>query len=231
MEGISRSRTLLLQPGNSSGYGVFMSKIQPNPTLTLASTSPFRKELLERLGMEFGVIAPGVDETAHPDEAGQDLARRLSTEKATAVAETLPTGLVIGSDQVAVLGDEILGKPRDRADAIRQLTLSSGRELSLYTGLALINAATGALQQDVISYRVRYRDLSLVQIEQYLDLDEPYGCCGSLRAESLGIALLNELCGPDPTALIGLPLISLVEMLNVEGIDVLRSRASANLHG
>ena len=231
MEGISRSRTLLLQPGNSSGYGVFMSKIQPNPTLTLASTSPFRKKLLERLGIDFGVVAPGVDETAHPGEAGQDLARRLSTEKASAVAATLPTGLVIGSDQVAVLGDEILGKPRDRADAIRQLTLSSGRELSLYTGLALINAATGALQQDVISYRVRYRDLSLVQIEQYLDLDEPYGCCGSLRAESLGIALLNELCGPDPTALIGLPLISLVEMLNVEGIDVLRSRASANLHG
>ena len=231
MEGISRSRTLLLQPGNSSGYGVFMSKIQPNPTLTLASTSPFRKELLERLGMEFGVIAPGADETAHPGEAGQDLARRLSTEKASAVAATLPTGLVIGSDQVAVLGDEILGKPRDRTDAIRQLTLSSGRELRLYTGLALINAATRAIQQDVISYRVRYRDLSLVQIEQYLDLDEPYGCCGSLRAESLGIALLNELCGPDPTALIGLPLISLVEMLNVEGIDVLRSRASANLHG
>ena len=208
-----------------------MSKIQPNPTLTLASTSPFRKELLERLGMEFGVVAPGVDETARPGEAGQDLARRLSREKASAVATTQPSGLVIGSDQVAVLGDEILGKPRDRADAIRQLTSSSGRELSLYTGLALINAATGAVQQDVISYRVRYRDLSLAQIEQYLDLDEPYGCCGSLRAESLGIALLNDLSGPDPTALIGLPLISLVKMLNVEGIDVLGSRASANLHG
>lgn len=231
MEGMSRSRTLLSQPANSSGFGVFMSKIQPNPTLTLASTSPFRKELLERLGIEFGVVAPGVDEAAHPGEAGQDLARRLSTEKASAVAATLPSGLVIGSDQVAVLGHEILGKPRDRADAIRHLTLSSGRELSLYTGLALINAATGALQQDVISYRVRYRDLSLAQIEQYLDLDEPYGCCGSLRAESLGIALLNDLSGPDPTALIGLPLISLVEMLNVEGIDVLGSRGSANLHG
>ena len=161
-----------------------MSKIQPNPTLTLASTSPFRKKLLERLGIDFGVVAPGVDETAHPDEAGQGLERRLSTEKASAVAETLPTGLVIGSDQVAVLGDEILGKPRDRADAIRQLTLSSGRELSLYTGLALINAATGALQQDVISYRVRYRELSLAQIEQYLDLDEPYGCCGTDRPAS-----------------------------------------------
>ena len=142
-----------------------MSKIQPNPTLTLASTSPFRKELLERLGMKFSVVAPGVDETAHPGEAGQELARRLSTEKASAVAATLPSGLVVGSDQVAVLGDEILGKPRDRADAIRQLTLSSGRELSLYTGRPLIIAIRGATQQVVIPYRVRSHDLSLAQIE------------------------------------------------------------------
>ena len=208
-----------------------MSKKQPTPPLTLASTSPFRKELLKRLGIEFSVVSPGVDEAPNPGEDGRALALRLSIAKAQAVAATTRKGLIIGSDQVAVLENDILGKPRDRADAIRQLTLSSGRELNLYTGLALINAATGGLQQDVISYRVRYRELSLAQIEQYLDLDEPYGCCGSLRAESLGIALLTELSGPDPTALIGLPLISLVEMLNVEGIDVLGSGASANLHG
>ena len=154
---------------------------------------------------------------------------RLSVAKAKAIAATSQTGLVIGSDQVAVLGNEILGKPRDREDAIRQLTLSSGREMRLYTGLALANAATGIVQQDVVSYRVLYRTLSLGQIEQYLDLDEPYGCCGSLRAESLGIALLKELSGPDPSALIGLPLISLVGMLNVEGIDVLNSRHSVDM--
>ena len=206
-----------------------MSKNQPIPRLTLASTSPFRKELLKRLGIQFSVAAPGVDETAHPGEDGRALALRLSVAKAKAIAATSQTGLVIGSDQVAVLGNEILGKPRDREDAIRQLTLSSGREMRLYTGLALANAATGIVQQDVVSYRVLYRTLSLPQIEQYLDLDEPYGCCGSLRAESLGIALLKELSGPDPSALIGLPLISLVGMLNVEGIDVLNSRHSVDM--
>ena len=206
-----------------------MSKKQPIPPLTLASTSPFRRELLKRLGIQFTVAAPGVDETANPEEDGRALALRLSIAKARAVAATSRTGLVIGSDQVAVLGNSILGKPRDRTDAIRQLTLSSGREMHLYTGLALANAATGVVQQDVVSYRVIYRKLSLRQIERYLDLDEPYGCCGSLRAESLGIALLKELSGPDPSALIGLPLISLVEMLNVEGVDVLDSGQSANL--
>ena len=206
-----------------------MSKKQPTPFLTLASTSPFRKELLKRLGMQFSVAAPGVDETANPGEDGHALALRLSIAKAQAIAATSRAGLVIGSDQVAVLGNEILGKPRDRADAIRQITLSSGREMHLYTGLALANAATGVVQQDVVSYRVFYRTLSLRQIEQYLDLDEPYGCCGSLRMESLGIALLKELSGPDPTALIGLPLISLVEMLKIEGVDVLDSGQSTNL--
>ena len=205
-----------------------MSKNRPIPSLTLASTSPFRKELLKRLGIQFTVAAPGVDETATPGEDGRALALRLSIAKAKAISATSQTGLVIGSDQVAVLGNEILGKPRDRTDAIRQLTLSSGREMNLYTGLALANAASGFVQQDVVSYRVVYRTLSLRQIEQYLDLDEPYGCCGSLRAESLGIALLKELSGPDPSALIGLPLISLVSMLNVEGIDVLSSRHSTN---
>ena len=206
-----------------------MSKNQPIPRLTLASTSPFRKELLKRLGIQFSVAAPGVDETANSGEDGRDLALRLSVAKAKAIAATSQTGLVIGSDQVAVLGNEILGKPRNREDAIRQLTLSSGREMRLYTGLALANAATGIVQQDVVSYRVLYRTLSLPQIEQYLDLDEPYGCCGSLQAESLGIALLKELSGPDPSALIGLPLISLVGMLNVEGIDVLDSRHSVDV--
>ena len=218
-----------MQPGNCSGFDVFMSKNQPIPLLTLASTSPFRKKLLKRLGIEFSVAAPGVDETANPGEDGRALALRLSIAKAQAIAATIQKGLVIGSDQVAVLGNEVLGKPRDRADAIRQLTLSSGREMHLYTGLALANAATGIVQQDVVSYRVFYRTLSLKQIEEYLDLDEPYGRCGSLRAESLGIALLKELSGPDPSALIGLPLISLVEMLNAEGVDVLDSDHSMHL--
>ena len=126
-----------------------MSKKQPTPPLTLASTSPFRKELLKRLGVEFSVVSPGVDEAANPGEEGRALALRLSIAKAQAVAATTRKGLIVGSDQVAVLGNDILGKPRDRADAIRQLTLSSGREMHLYTGLALVNAATGVVQQDV----------------------------------------------------------------------------------
>lgn len=201
-----------------------MSKIKLDPPLILASTSPFRRELLSRLGLEFEVIPPRVEEDALSGENGQDLALRLSGEKANAVAAGINDGLVIGSDQVAVLGQEILGKPVDRPDAVRQLTISSGREMELYTGLTVVNAASGTVQQDVISYRVKYRDLTPDQIERYLDLDAPFGCCGSLRAESLGIALLRELSGPDPSALIGLPLISLVEMLAREGIDVLARR-------
>ena len=198
-----------------------MSKIKTDTPLILASTSSFRRELLSRLGLEFEVKPPGVEEGAFPEEKGQDLALRLSGEKAKAVAADIDHGLVIGSDQVAVLGNEILGKPVDRPDAIRQLAISSGREMELYTGLTLVNAASGAVQQDVVAYRVKYRDLTRGQIEHYLDLDKPFGCCGSLRAESLGIALLRELTGPDPSALIGLPLISLVQMLEREGIDVL----------
>ena len=201
-----------------------MSKIKPDPPLILASTSSFRRELLSRLGLEFEVTPPGVDEGARLGESSRDLALRLSGEKANAVAADIGDGLVIGSDQVAVLGKEILGKPLDRPDAIRQLTISSGREMELYTGLTLINAASGTVQQDVITYRVKYRDLTRNQIDHYLDLDAPFGCCGSLRAESLGIALLRELSGPDPSALIGLPLISLVQMLEREGIDVLARR-------
>ena len=201
-----------------------MSKIKPDPPLILASTSSFRRELLSRLGLEFEVTPPGVGEVARLGESAPDLALRLSGEKANAVAANIGDGLVIGSDQVAVLGKEILGKPLDRPDAIRQLTISSGREMELYTGLTLINAASGTVQQDVITYRVKYRDLTRDQIEHYLDLDAPFGCCGSLRAESLGIALLRELSGPDPSALIGLPLISLVQMLEREGIDVLARR-------
>ena len=227
MKGMGRSRRLQSQPANFSGFGDLMSKIEPDPPLILASTSPFRRELLARLDLEFEVTPPGVDETALSGEDAQALALRLSKEKASAVAATINHGLVIGSDQVAVLGAEILGKPLDRADAIRQLTMASGREMQLYTGLTLINAASGTVQQDVVAYRVMYRDLTSDQIEQYLDLDAPFGCCGSLRAESLGIALLRELSGPDPSALIGLPLISLVKMLDREGIDVLARNRSA----
>jgi len=227
MKGMVRSRRLQSQPVNFSGFGDLMSKIEADPPLILASTSPFRRELLARLGLEFEVTPPGVDETALSGEDAQGLALRLSKEKASAVAATINHGLVIGSDQVAVLGAEILGKPLDRADAIRQLTMASGREMHLYTGLTLVNAASGTVQQDVVAYRVMYRDLTPDQIEQYLDLDAPFGCCGSLRAESLGIALLRELSGPDPSALIGLPLISLVEMLDREGIDVLARNRSA----
>ena len=224
---MGRSQGLHSQPDNFSGFGDLMSKIERDHPLILASTSLFRKELLSRLGLEFEVVPPELEEDTLPGEDGRGLALRLSAGKANAVAATMEKGLVIGSDQVAVLDGEIFGKPHDRADAIRQLTMSSGREMQLYTGVALVNAATGRVQRDVVSYLAKYRELTRDQIEHYLDIDTPFGCCGSLRAESLGIALLRELSGPDPSALIGLPLIRLVEMLEREGVEVIPNSRSA----
>ncbi len=199
----------------------FMSKTNQIPKLTLASSSPYRKELLARLGLPFAVQAPDIDESPNPGESGRALVIRLALEKAMAVATQLPEGLIIGSDQVAVNAGQIIGKPRDRDDAIAQLTQASGREICLYTGVALINAACGRTQSDVVIYRVRYRTLNPRQIVHYLDLEQPYGCCGSLRSEGLGIALLDSIRGDDPSALIGLPLIRLIGMLEAEGVELI----------
>lgn len=187
--------------------------------LILASSSPFRRELLQRLMIPFDVELPDIDETPLHNESAVALVRRLSMQKAQIVAHQHEQALVIGSDQVAVHNDEIIGKPRSHEHAVRQLKTASGQRIVLYTGLALVNTQTGSTQSDVIPYQVKFKTLSADQIEHYLQKEKPYGCSGSLRADGLGIALLEKFEGDDPTALIGLPLIRLVSMLEAEGVS------------
>ena len=189
--------------------------------LLLASTSPYRRELLARLCLPFETVSPEVDEAAGADEAPADLVRRLSQAKARAGARRQPASLVIGSDQVAVIGDEILGKPDTHAAAHAQLSRLSGEVVTFLTGLALYNDASGRMQSDVVPFRVHFRTLTASQIEHYLEREQPYDCAGSFKSEGLGIALFERMEGDDPTALIGLPLIRLVKMLEKEGLAVL----------
>lgn len=189
--------------------------------LVLASSSPFRRELLSRLKLPFDVIVPDVDETAQPNETPQALVERLAVAKARAVVARAPHALVIGSDQVAVYDGVIVGKPHTHANAVRQLQSAAGRTVMLYTGLALVNAASGRVQSEVVPFGVTFRALTDAQIERYLRKEQPYGCAGSVRSEGLGIALLERFEGDDPNALIGLPLIRLVRMLENEGVAVL----------
>jgi len=187
--------------------------------LILGSSSPYRKALLEKLGIAFECLSPEIDESALPGETPVELVERLSIAKAKEVAKSHPNALIIGSDQVAVLDDEIIGKPVNHQAAVKQLKQASGREVHLYSGLCLYNSGNGKLQYCVEPYSVVFRNLSLEQIELYLKKDQPYQCAGSLKSETLGIAMLSKLQGDDPNALIGLPLIRLVDMLLNEGID------------
>jgi septum formation protein len=189
-------------------------------SLVLASSSPFRKELLSRLGLPFETYSPDIDETALANETPQQLVERLAISKAKAVLQQFPTSLIIGSDQVSVLDGHIVGKPKDHQDAVKQLTEASGKEVKLYTGLCLFNAVTGNIQHAVETYKVQFRELHAKQIERYLQRDQPYGCAGSLKAESLGISLLKSLEGNDPNTLIGLPLIRLTDMLLEEQVQL-----------
>ena len=193
----------------------------PHPPLILASRSPFRRVLLERLGIPFTTAKPNTDETRQPHEPPQDLVMRLAEEKAKAVAASHPDALVIGSDQVACIDDMVLGKPGDRERAIEQLTRSSGKAVIFYTGLCLLNAATGRAQVHCEPFRVHFRTLSPDQIAGYVDREQPFSCAGSFKSEALGIALFERLDGDDPNALVGLPLIRLIAMLEAEGIDPL----------
>ena len=172
------------------------------------------------------MVAPNVREKPLPGERPADLALRLAISKAKAGAELFSEGLVIGSDQVAEVNGVIMGKPADRQAAIDQLTRASGNRMTLYTGLALVNITADSVQSAVEPYYVQYRELSLAQINRYIDTEEPYGCCGSLKSEGLGITFLSELSGKDPTALIGLPLIKLTDMLSNEGMEFPVSDAS-----
>ena len=191
------------------------------PKLILASSSPFRRELLARLQVPFEAVSPNIDETPRPGEAAPALVARLAIAKAQAAARNHAATLIIGSDQVAVQDGVIVGKPNDHTTAVEQLRTASGKTTTLYTGLALLNTATGHTQSDVIPYEVRFRVLTDSQIENYLRKEQPYGCTGSVRAEGLGVALLERFHGDDPNALIGLPLIRLVRMLEAEGVEVI----------
>ena len=195
--------------------------MQPTPKIVLASTSKYRRELLARLGLPFEVASPGVDEMPLPHEAPQDTARRLAEAKARAVAARFPRAMVIGSDQVAALDGTALGKPGNHANAVRQLQAMRAREVVFHTALCLCNAASGQAETRVVPFCVRFRDYSDAQIEHYLRREQPYDCAGSARCEGLGIALIAEMRGADPNALIGLPLIALTEMLAAQGVSVL----------
>lgn len=187
-------------------------------TLVLGSSSPFRRELLGRLGLPFECHSPDIDESARAGEAPRDLVARLSEAKARAVAGAWPQALIIGSDQVAVVDDEILGKPGSHEKARAQLARLSGRSVTFLTGLCLYNSNLDRVQLDVVPYSVEFRDLTAEQIERYLEREQPYNCAGSFRSEALGVTLFRRMQGDDPNALVGLPLIRLVEMLAEEGV-------------
>jgi len=186
------------------------------PTIVLASSSPFRKTLLERLMIPFDTVNPDIDETPIVGESPIELVERLAIEKAKAVASVTSNSLIIGSDQVAMHGDEIVGKPHTHERAVEQLRAASGKQIELYTGLALINSKSKAVQSEVVPFTVHFKQLSEQVIESYLRKEEPYNCAGSVRSEGLGVALLERFEGDDPNALIGLPLIRLVRMLERE---------------
>src|SRR4051812_4453203 len=176
-------------------------------TLILGSTSRYRRELLDRLGLPFEVVAPDVDETPQPGERPADLALRLALAKARAVAARHPDAIVIGSDQVADLDGEPLGKPGNHDNAVAQLTRMSGRAVVFQTALSVVCLASGFAQHDLAAVRVRFRALRREEIEAYLRKEQPYDCAGSAKSEGLGIALLDAIDSDDPSALVGLPLI------------------------
>lgn len=193
-------------------------------TIILASTSPYRRELLTRLQLQFSAMAPNTDETAHPEETPSATARRLSVAKARAVAlqtaQTHSDALIIGSDQVAALGEEHFNKPITRDNARRQLQRMRGKEVVFHTGLCLLNTHNGTLHSAVIPTYVGFRQLDDAEIESYLDKEDALNCAGSAKSEALGISLLRYLRGDDPNALIGLPLIALCDMLRAEGVAI-----------
>ena len=190
-------------------------------TLVLASTSVYRRELLERLQIPFQIASPDVDETPLPGESAKQTSWRLSRQKAHAVASHYPDALIIGSDQVALLDQQQIGKPITHDNAVRQLIAMRGKTVIFYTALSLLNARSGDIQTEVAENRVSFRQLSDIEIENYLCKEQPYHCAGSAKSEGLGIALFSKMEGDDPIALIGLPLILLVGMLNKQGVTIL----------
>jgi len=186
--------------------------------LVLASTSIYRYELLKRLQLPFETAAPNVDETPFPNESARATSVRLSQEKARIVAADYSDALIIGSDQVALLEDQQLGKPLTHDNAVKQLRAMRGKTTHFYTALTLLNSRTNKIQTEVAENYVTFRNLSDAEIENYLLKEQPYHCAGSAKSEGLGIALISQMSGGDPNALIGLPLILLINMLHRENV-------------
>ncbi|HIE91201.1 MAG TPA: septum formation inhibitor Maf [Methylophilaceae bacterium] len=190
-------------------------------TLILASSSIYRRELLQRLQINFSTVSPHVDETILKGEKSQETALRLSQEKARKVGVEYPHALIIGCDQVATLNGEQLGKPLNHNNATKQLRAMRGEEVTFHSAVCLYNANTNSIQAEVIPYLVRFKKLTDAQIENYLIKEQPYHCAGSAKSEGLGIALIESMAGDDPNALIGLPMIKLITMLQNEGVNLL----------
>ena len=198
-----------------------MSKNSKHQELVLASSSRYRRALLDMLLIPFRIVPPDIDESPKHDEDVTTLVERLASEKAQVVGQHEASALIIGSDQVAVYAGQIVGKPIDREDAISQLELVSGGKAELLTSVAVLNTLTRQTQAQTVSTLIQFKSLSRPGIEFYLDTDKPYDCCGSVRVEGLGITLLKSIHSSDPTAVMGLPMIALVSMLEKEGIDPL----------
>lgn len=189
-------------------------------SLILASSSPYRRALLDRLQLSYQACSPEIDESRLEHETPEAYVRRLSREKAEAITARFPQALIIGSDQAAVLNGEILGKPGTHERAFQQLQRAAGHHVDFLTGLCLLDSANGDAQTEVVTTRVHFRPLDDATIERYLQLEQPYDCAGSFRSEALGISLFERIEGEDPTALVGLPLISLISMLHQAGLSL-----------
>lgn len=188
--------------------------------LLLASSSSYRRELLARLQLPFAWAAPDIDEQRIGEEPAPELVKRLARHKAEALAASHPGHLIIGSDQVAVLGEQILGKPHTFEKACEQLLAASGNHVTFLTGVALLNTQSGHCEVDCVPFTVHMRELDLPRIERYLHAEQPYDCAGSFKCEGLGVSLFQSTHGCDATSLVGLPLIRLVDMLLKEGVSI-----------
>lgn len=196
--------------------------------LILGSTSPFRKEILAKLNIPFDCAKPNIDESALDNESPVALVERLAIEKAKAVASEYPDALIIGSDQVAMCDGEILGKPHNFENAVKQLEKFSNKTVVFYTGLCVYDSGLDYTTALVEPFLVHFKDLSRDEIENYLHAEQPYNCAGSFKSEGLGICLFEKLEGNDPNTLIGLPLIKLVALLKQHGVDVLAEQTHAS---
>lgn len=196
------------------------------PKILLASSSIYRRQLLQKLGLAFEWASPDIDETPKPDESPAQLVYRLAEAKARHLASNYPNHLIIGSDQVATIDNQILSKPHTHSNATVQLRSFRQREVTFLTGLCLFNSTTHHTQTSVETYKVKFRNLSDAQIENYLQHEKPYDCAGSFKSEGLGICLFEQLTGDDPNTLVGLPLIALTNMFVKEGVDPLNQPAS-----